>query len=98
MNPARDYLRAAWLLYREQIWEELADMAFKGSKPSKGGEDKGKDVANVLEMYRELANTQQAAIHALAAALGATEADKDDEDEEDEEDENDEEDEEDKDK
>lgn len=56
-----------------------------GSKP-----DKGNDQANIMEMYRELANVQQAAIHAMAAALAATEYEKENDDEDEDEDEEDE--------
>lgn len=56
--------------------KELTAMAFKGSKP-----DKGKGSSDVLEQYKALVMAQSAVIHALAAALGATEEVEEDEDE-----------------
>lgn len=77
-----------WAAPREAavIWEEKS-MAFKGSKPGKGdGGEKGQ--SDLLQKYRELVSTQSQVIHALAAALAATEeVDDDDEDESEDEDE-----------
>lgn len=64
---------------------EISAMAFKGGKPDKGG---SKDQGDVLAMYRDLVKVQSDVIHALAAALAATEEVDEDEDEDADEEEN----------
>lgn len=73
--------------HNRRLDREITEMAFKGSKPGKGdGGDKGQ--SDLLQKYRDLVSTQSQVIHALAAALAATEeVDDDDEDESEDEDE-----------
>lgn len=66
-----------------KVMEEDLEMAFKGSKPDKGGNGKGKDL---VEQMQKTLDVQSRVIEALARALEAacaTEVEADDDEDED---------------